>query len=300
MSPPASTPLPEFLTTREVAALLRVKERKVYDLAASSEIPCRRLTGKLLFPRAEIEAWLAHHQGTVRLSVEVPQPNILVGSHDPLLDWALRESRSGIATFLDGSLDGLARMRRHEAGAAGIHVYEPEREVWNRGHVEEALGQEAVVLLEWAWRERGLILAPGNPHGVADLAGIRGLRVVPRQPEAGSQVLFTLLLERTGLHFNNLQLIHPPARSEVDLGLAVADGKADAGFGLAAVARQLRLAFVPVIRERYDLLVWRRAYFEPPMQRLFEFCRTEAFHARADELGGYDVGGLGTVHYNGP
>ena len=49
---------PEFLTTREVAALLRVKERKVYDLAAAGAIPCRRVTGKLLFPRTEIEAWL--------------------------------------------------------------------------------------------------------------------------------------------------------------------------------------------------------------------------------------------------
>lgn len=300
MSRPASSPLPEFLTTREVAALLRVKERKVYDLAASAEIPCSRVTGKLLFPREEIEAWLARHRGAVRLTGNAPQPNILVGSHDPLLDWALRESRSGIATFLDGSLDGLARMQRHEAGAAGVHVYEPEQEGWNRVHVEEALAQEPVVLLEWAWRDRGLILAPGNPHGIQDLTGLQGLRVVPRQAEAGTQVLFTLLLERTGLRFDDLRLVRPPARSEVDLGLAVADDKADAGFGLAAVARQLRLAFVPVIRERYDLLVWRRAYFEPPLQRLFEFCRTEGFRARAAEMGGYDVAGLGTVHYNGP
>jgi excisionase family DNA binding protein len=43
------TTAPEFLTTREVAALLRVKERKVYDLASAGQIPCRRITGKLLF-----------------------------------------------------------------------------------------------------------------------------------------------------------------------------------------------------------------------------------------------------------
>ncbi|HIC80349.1 MAG TPA: DNA-binding protein, partial [Kiloniellaceae bacterium] len=44
---------PAFLTTKEVAELLRVKERKVYDLSAEGEIPCRRVTGKLLFPRLE-------------------------------------------------------------------------------------------------------------------------------------------------------------------------------------------------------------------------------------------------------
>mgnify|MGYP003652046767 FL=1 len=45
---------PSYLTTKEVAELLRVKERKVYDLAGAGEIPHRRITGKLLFPRAEL------------------------------------------------------------------------------------------------------------------------------------------------------------------------------------------------------------------------------------------------------
>ncbi|MGF1626924.1 MAG: helix-turn-helix domain-containing protein, partial [Alphaproteobacteria bacterium] len=49
----------DYLTTREVAALLRVKERRIYELAASGELPCRRLTGKLLFARAEIDALLS-------------------------------------------------------------------------------------------------------------------------------------------------------------------------------------------------------------------------------------------------
>ncbi len=48
----------QFLTTKEVADLLRVKERKVYDLAAANEIPHRRITGKLLFPAAELRSWI--------------------------------------------------------------------------------------------------------------------------------------------------------------------------------------------------------------------------------------------------
>ncbi len=30
----------EFLTTKEVAELLRIKERKLYDLVSAQEIPC--------------------------------------------------------------------------------------------------------------------------------------------------------------------------------------------------------------------------------------------------------------------
>jgi len=35
------------------------------------------------------------------------------------------------------------------------------------------------------------------------------------------------------------------------------------------------------------------------MQRVLNFSRTEAFRRHAAELGGYDISGNGTVHYNG-
>jgi molybdate-binding protein len=83
------------------------------------------------------------------------------------------------------------------------------------------------------------------------------------------------------------------------LGLAVLEGRADAGLAVAAVARQYRLDFLPLHRERYDLLMRRRDYFEAPVQKLLGFTRGEAFAARAGEMDGYDMGGLGRVVYNG-
>ena len=55
--------VPEFLTTKEVAALLRIKERKVYELVAEHAIPVSRVTGKLLFPREMVEAWVWQQAG---------------------------------------------------------------------------------------------------------------------------------------------------------------------------------------------------------------------------------------------
>ena len=97
----------DFLTTKEVATLLRIKERKVYELASGNAIPHSRVTGKLLFPRDMVEAWVRRHvdfrDGAEALVERQP---VVAGSHDPLLDWALRESGSGLATFFDGSLCG--------------------------------------------------------------------------------------------------------------------------------------------------------------------------------------------------
>ncbi len=293
----------EYLTVRELAALLRVKERKVYALAASGDIPCNRATGKLLFPRASIQKWLAQHESGAAIAAAdqpVERPAVIAGSHDPLLDWALRESRCGLATFFDGSLDGLGRLAADRAIAAGIHLREPGDEGWNRNHVVEALGEAPIVLIEWAWRQRGLVVAAGNPMKIKNIADLGRVRIVPRQAEAGSQVLLEALLDEAGLARDGLDLISPPARSEADLAAAIVGGSADAGFGLEAVARQYRLDFVPVMRERFDLVIFRRDYFETPFQAFLDFCRSPALIKKAAELGGYDVSDFGSVHYNGP
>ncbi len=292
---------PEFLTVRELAAFLRVKERKVYALAASGEIPCSRATGKLIFPRAAVEAWVSKHSsGAPAAARPVERPLVFVGSHDPLLDWALRESRSGLASFFDGSLDGLARLKAGQAVAAGVHLYEAETESWNLGYVEDELAGQPIVLLEWAWRERGFIVADRNPRKIRSVHDLGGLRFIPRQPEAGTQVLFEALLEREGVDRGRIEIIAPAARSEADVAVTVSENKADAGLGLGCVAHQFRLGFVPLLRERYDIVVFRHAYFDPAFQIFIEFCRGDAFRTKADELGGYDIGGFGKVHYNGP
>ena len=163
-------PLPDYLTTREVADLIRLKERKVYDLVATGAIPCVRVTGKLLFPRNLVEAWLAQHieyaGGAETLQ---PRPKICAGSHDPLLDWALREAGTGLAVSFGGSLAGLEHMAQGQAQMAGLHLPEAGEGAneWNVEHVERALPGQPIVLVEWARRQQGLIVPPGDSEALA-------------------------------------------------------------------------------------------------------------------------------------
>ncbi len=300
----------DFMTTREVADYLRLKERRVYELVRRQEIPCTRVTGKWLFPRALVDLWLAEHAGG---AARVPAPPVIAGSHDPLLDWAVKESGCGLALLPGGSLDGIKRFADGGAVAAGLHLLDAESGAFNLPALTGGLGGPAlagagVVLLEWAWRQQGLVVAAGNPHGIAPLGDLATLRVVDdkklkvmgRQAEAGSHLLLAELLAREGLSFDDLDFLDETARGETDLGLAVLEGRAEAGLAIEAVARSLKLGFVPLLRERYDLLLRRRDYFEPPLAALFAFARGEAFGARAARMGGYDVSGLGTTRYNGP
>ncbi len=289
------------MTTREVAGYLRIKERKVYDLLRGKHIPSTRVTGKWLFPKHLIDQWVA--DGTEFPDRAMPSPPpVLAGSHDPLLEWSLNESGCGLALMPGGSLDGLERLAAGEAVICGLHVFDPESGGYNRAAVERTFKGLDVVLIEWAWRRQGLVLAPDNPLGIAgvqDLAAKKA-RVIARQPEAGAQILLQYLLAEAGLAMADLKVLDHPVRSETDLGLAVLEGKADAGLAVASVAHQFRLDFLDLHQERYDLAVRRRDFFEAPVQALLAFAASDGFATRAAEMAGYDVSGLGRVVYNAP
>ena len=59
------------------------------------------------------------------------------------------------------------------------------------------------------------------------------------------------------------------------------------------------LGFVPLTSERFDLVLHRRDYFEPPMQTLLAFARGAEFRDQAARFGGYDVAGTGRITFNG-
>ncbi|MCB1754994.1 MAG: helix-turn-helix transcriptional regulator [Gammaproteobacteria bacterium] len=288
----------EFLTTREVAELLRIKERKVYDLAARGKIPCSRATGKLLFPKTDIEQWLENSQSGQAARTASARPAVLLGSHDPLLEWALRESGCGIATFFDGSLDGIERYLKHEGLATGLHLFDATSREWNITCVRQKLLDEPAVLMEWAKRQRGIIVANHCEKPIAAIEDLAGLKIVPRQAGAGTQQLLTSLLGDAGLSEGDFDYL-PAERTESDAVLPILQGKADATLGLAALARQYKLRFIPLIEERFDIVVDRKAWFDPPWQKFLSFCDSSIFRDKVGESEGYDTGGLGTIHFNG-
>ncbi len=289
----------DMMTTRDVAAYLRIKERKVYDLVKAGAIPCTRVTGTWLVPRDLIDPWVTN---SARMAgAPATPPPVIAGSHDPLLEWCVNQAECGLALLPGGSLDGVERLAAGEAAICGLHVLDSASGEYNLPFLRDRLAGLGVVAVEWARRDQGLVVAPGNPRGLRGIADLRdkAARIIPRQSGAGSQILFEHLVAEAGLALPDLDIALEPARNETELAMAVLEGKADAGVAVAAVAHQLKLGFVSLAQERYDLVMRRRDYFEPPFQKLLAAARAPAFAARAAELGGYDITGLGAITYNG-
>ena len=284
----------EFLTTKEVAGLLRLKERKVYDLASRGEIPCAKATGKLLFPKLEITQWI-HQKGG--LSGDLAQrPAVFLGSHDPLLDWAISTSGCRLPASLNGSMDGFERYKNREGIACGIHIENSTTPGWNTEFVEDYLENSPSILMHWAKRERGVIVRPDS-H-IQQLADLKGKRFVSRQAGAAAQLLFETYLSRSQIDPLSIQSVRT-ARTETEAALSIVEGEADATFGLRSFADRYRLGFVPICIEHFDLLIDRFAYFESEIQTLLRFALSGEFQVEVDRYAGYDVTDLGVIRLNG-
>jgi excisionase family DNA binding protein len=289
----------EFLTTEEAAAYLRLSERKLYELVANGAVPCTKITGKWLFPKAALDRWLAAGLAGPPGLAQAPAPPIVGGSHDPLLEWALLESGSRLASLPEGSESGLQRLARNEVTAAAIHMHrlDGDDEEANLEAVAHAPGLHDAVVIAFARREQGLVVAPGNPLTLSDIAGAaaRKARMALRPAGAGAQLLLLALLARAGLDIGALATVKPVCPTGPDIAQAIRAGRADCGIATRSVTDAAGLGFVPLQWERFDLALRQRDYFLPPAQALVRFMRTEAFRQRADELGGYDVGEAGEV-----
>jgi putative molybdopterin biosynthesis protein len=291
---------PGLMNVHEAAAWLRVGERKVYDLVARGVIPHTRAGAKILFSAPQLERWLAAHAAGP--PIDAASATTVAGSIDPLFEWAVRESRCGLALLTQGSLDGVDRLASGAACAALMHVPSQDLSDFNRHVAEERLRGRGVALVEWARREQGLIVARGNPKRIRNLKDLarKDVTFMLRQPSAGARVLFDLLLEREGMRRSALRFHREEAMAGSDLAAAIQAGDADAGLAARAQARLGGLDFIPLCTERIDLAVARARWFDAPLQALFAFARTRRFAAHAAAIGGYDLAGLGRVSWNDP
>ena len=290
----------DLLTTDEAATYLRLSERKLYELVANGVVPCTKVTGRWLFPKMALDRWLAAGLITPALA-HAPAPPIVGGSHDPLLEWALRESASELASLPEGSEAGLRRLARGEVVAAAIHLHrlDGDDEDANAEALASASALHDAVLIGFARREQGLLVVAGNPLRLADIAGVARARarLALRPAGAGAQLLLLALAARAGIAVDDLAVLKPACPTGPDVAQAVRAGRADCGIATRAVAQAAGLDFVPLTWERFDLALRQRSYFLPGPQALFRFLVGAGFRERADELGGDDVSEAGSVRW---
>ncbi len=231
----------------------------------------------------------------------VDRPNleqtlVAVGSHDNTLD-LIGDTLMGLSDPVRlssahvGSLGGLRALREGAAHLAGAHLFDPESGDFNFPFLRQMLPDVPVQVVNLAFRHQGPIVPKGNPGGISSSRSLadKGLPFVNRQPGAGTRILLDHHLELAGVSPGDVAGYDREEYTHMAVAVNVMSGAADCGMGIASAAKALDLGFVPLARERYDLVIPRQHLDDPKVQALLTLLQEEEFKSAIRGLGGYET-----------
>jgi putative molybdopterin biosynthesis protein len=222
---------------------------------------------------------------------------LAIGSHDmtiDLLNSLLKEKTGGrihISSSNVGSLGGLLAVKRQTAHFAGSHLLDTATGDYNLSYIRRYLPDMPVLLVTLVHRWQGFITPSGNPkkiEGIGDLTR-QDVVFVNRQSGSGTRILLDYELLKAGIPPERIVGYNNEEYTHMNVAMAVASGAADTGLGIHTAAKALSLDFIPVTRERYDLVIPRAYLGDEKIQLLLEIIRSDEFKEKALAMGGYEV-----------
>ncbi|MBN1630202.1 MAG: GntR family transcriptional regulator [Thermoleophilia bacterium] len=223
------------------------------------------------------------------------------GSHDlsvELLSRTLSERQPPVSLTMEfvGSLGGLMALARGEADIAGSHLWDEATASYNVAFVERLFPNQPMLLLGLAQRVQGFIVPPGNPAGFATIADLTGPGVVlvNRQAGSGTRVWLDMQVREAGLDPKDITGYDREETTHTGVARAVAEGKATVGLGISPAAMAYGLGFVPLGKERYDLVIPLAEWDTPSVRALRSVVASPGFREAVAAMGGYDVSEMGT------
>jgi len=316
-APPRPASLPATLTRKVFSAAgedeyLRVALGQVGERVVAT--PLKRGAAVIMsLVRADgilhIPRFSQGHEAGETVNVDLLRPAesirnsiVTIGSHDLTLDLladrlAQRHPGLRLSSSHVGSLGGLLALQRREAHLAGSHLLDEKSGDYNVDAIRRLLPEQRVVLLGFVTRRQGLIVPPGNPKSIRSLEDLAkpGVVFINRQRGSGTRVLLDYELKQRGIDPLHIQGYERQEFTHLAVAAAVQSGAADCGLGILAAARALELDFVPLLEERYDLVIPAEHYESDLLQPLLAMIRDPQFAAAVEALGGYRAEQMGLV-----
>lgn len=231
---------------------------------------------------------------------EILQTVVLVGSHDLSLDILsnlLRKSYPPIffSSHPVGSLEGILAIRGGVCHMAGTHLLDPDSGEYNFPYIREYLNGIDLKVINLVYREQGLIVKKGNPKGIGGLKDLlrEDISFINRQKGSGTRILLDHSLKLLSLEPHKIRGYEREEFTHMAIASAISNGIADVGMGILPAAKAMNLDFIPIAKERYDLIIPSIYFEDDKIKRVIEVIRSNDFKNIVLQMGGYDVSSTG-------
>jgi len=213
-------------------------------------------------------------------------------------DYLRRTGRGGLCATVLGSEAAIDALNREEVHIAGVHLVDEESGEYNLPFLRRRLKGMDYLIITFAEWEEGLLVNAENPKRVRSVSDLArpDVRVINREPGSGARHLLDRELATHGILADQVRGYDQAVQSHLDLAWAVKAGVADVGIGVHTAAVVFGLGFIPLQRERYDLVIPRLHYeTHPGVKALLDIIVSGPFRAEIEALGGYDTRASGKV-----
>lgn len=309
----------DALTVDDVAGLLNISKSGVYALTKSEGIGFYKVGRKIRFTEAQVRDYMGRSERRAR---EPDRPGSVALDEKRYFDLSLSRPESGgfiicgqdlildiLSNFLRlhgimalrayiGSYDSLVSLYHDRVSVATAHLWDSSTDDYNIPHVRALLPGIRCTIANITYRTQGFYVAKGNPKGILswnDLAR-DDIRIINREKGAGSRVLLDENLKLLGLFGSRIAGYEDENQSHLAVASAVGRGDADVAVGTEKIARQVdNVEFIPLKRERYDLVVKTEHIDRPEIRTMFDILQSEKFQNEFKSIGGYDISDIGRI-----
>jgi len=219
----------------------------------------------------------------------------------------LLEEKGKIVEYLRaGSQLGLELLREGYADVTGIHIVDSQTGKYNT-HVLRKHDKRDLVLIRGYSRDIGFIVERGNPKNILHPEDLlrRDVVLANRNKESGTYLLLQYILREMSRKYRiPTQALKRRIRgfdtgyySHKEAALAVLNGKADVTIGPRWIAKELRLEFVPLVREKFDFVARRELLEKDILKELISVLTSPSFGEKASQMGIHVSPETGTIVY---
>ncbi len=307
-------------TTEEIAHILKVSKLTVYDLIKKGELPAYRVGRQMRVDAHDLEAYKEKAKrgrtGKITAPSVAEKPpgesgqiahsarSIIISGQDISLDILashMEKQAKGYRPLRSyaGSLNSLIAMYRGEADVVSTHLFDGDTGEYNLPYIRRILVGHPYIVIHLLSRWAGFYVMKGNPKKIRSWADLSrpDIRMVNREKGSGVRVLVDEKLRMEGISAQQVSGYAVEETNHIGVASKVANGEADVGIGMEKAAHIVGVDFIPLIKERYDLVILKTPQNDELIDRLREIVQSDAFQKELKAVGGYDLSQTGQIMY---
>ena len=304
------------LSTEEVANILHVSKSTIYTLIKKGEIVSYKIGRKVRFTQEDVDAYIARSRHSQQVAAPVQkvtvqssllygdsvqkQPLIISGQDvilDILSNYLHQYGIQALRAYV-GSFESLLSLYQGNVQAATCHLWDSDTDSYNLPYIRRLMPGVHAVAVNLTWRMQGFYVKKGNPKGITSWEDLTRPDVVilNRRNGTGSRILLDEHLFRMGVPSGSVKGYGNEMSSHLTVAAAIVEGQADVGIGTGRIIKQFpELEFIPVQRERYDLVIKKDMYYSPEIQAMLQILRSREYPNDIFSIADNDYTDLGTI-----